>query len=74
VSFASPLKGPVLVKVALSYTSIEAARRNLEAELPHWDFDRVVSESRQDWNQWHALLGRRIVSDADGSYCDNTGK
>ena len=96
VSFASPLKGPVLLKVALSYTSIEAARRNLEAELPHWDFGRVVSESRQDWNRWlgrieveggtaaqrtkfytdlwHALLGRRIVSDADGSYCDNTGK
>jgi predicted alpha-1,2-mannosidase len=22
---------------------------------------------------WHALLGRRIVSDTDGSYCDNTG-
>jgi predicted alpha-1,2-mannosidase len=22
---------------------------------------------------WHALLGRRIVSDADGSYADNTG-
>ena len=22
---------------------------------------------------WHALLGRRIVSDVDGSYCDNTG-
>ena len=22
---------------------------------------------------WHALLGRRTVSDADGSYCDNTG-
>jgi len=23
---------------------------------------------------WHALLGRRIVSDADGSYADNTGE
>jgi predicted alpha-1,2-mannosidase len=22
---------------------------------------------------WHALLGRRTVSDADGRYCDNTG-
>ncbi|MBI5819351.1 MAG: glycoside hydrolase family 92 protein [Verrucomicrobia bacterium] len=95
VSFATPSKGPVLLKVTLSYTSIENARRNLDAELPHWDFDRVVSESRDDWNHWlsrievaggteaqktkfytdlwHALLGRRIVSDADGSYCDMTG-
>jgi len=23
---------------------------------------------------WHALLGRRVVSDVDGSYCDMTGK
>jgi predicted alpha-1,2-mannosidase len=86
---------PVLLKVALSYTSLAGARRNLEAELPHWDFDRVVRESRAAWNHslsrleveggteaqrvkfytdlWHALLGRRIVSDVDGSYCDMTG-
>jgi predicted alpha-1,2-mannosidase len=85
----------ILVKVALSYTSEENARKNLAAELPGWDFDRVVRESRDDWNHWlgrleveggteaqrvkfytdvwHALLGRRTVSDADGSYCDNTG-
>jgi predicted alpha-1,2-mannosidase len=95
VSFAAPPKKPVLLKVAISYTSVENARRNLDAELPHWDFDRVVSESRDDWNRWlgrievsggteaqrvkfytdlwHAILGRRIVSDADGSYCDMTG-
>jgi predicted alpha-1,2-mannosidase len=95
VSFATPPREPLLLKVALSYTSVESARRNLEAELPHWDFNRVVSDSRQDWNQWlgrlqveggteaqrakfyidlwHALLGRRIVSDVDGAYCDMTG-
>jgi predicted alpha-1,2-mannosidase len=95
VSFAAPLKEPVLMKVALSYTSLAGARRNLTAELPYWDFDRVVRESRDDWNHclsrievaggteaqrvkfytdlWHALLGRRIVSDVDGSYCDMTG-
>jgi predicted alpha-1,2-mannosidase len=94
VSFAVAPKKPVLLKVAISYTSIEEARSNLQTELPHWDFDRVVRESRDDWNQWlgclevsggteaqrikfytdlwHALLGRRIVSDADGSYCDMT--
>lgn len=95
VSFATPLTSPVLLKVALSYTSLEGVRSNLAAELPHWDFDRVVRESREDWNRWlgrieiaggtesqrvkfytdlwHALLGRRIVSDVDGRYCDMTG-
>ncbi|MCP5537524.1 MAG: glycoside hydrolase family 92 protein [Akkermansiaceae bacterium] len=86
---------PLLMKVAVSYTSIEGARRNLDAELAHWEFDRVVRESKAEWNEqlsritvkggtdaqqvkfytdiWHALLGRRIFSDVDGSYSDMTG-
>ncbi len=94
VEFA-PGDGPVLMKIALSYTGLEGARRNADAELPHWDFDRVVRESADDWNAWlarieveggsdmqktkfytdlwHALLGRRIMSDVDGQYIDNTG-
>ncbi|MEN8230534.1 MAG: GH92 family glycosyl hydrolase [Bacteroidota bacterium] len=86
---------PVLMKVGISYTSVENARMNIESELPHWDFDRVSIESREEWNRWlskieieggtepqrikfytdlwHALLGRRVVSDIDGSYCDMTG-
>ncbi len=89
------LDAPLLMKVGLSYTGIDGARLNLAAELPHWDFDRIVAESTADWNQWlgrieveggsdaqmtkfytdvwHSLLGRRIISDADGSYPDNTG-
>lgn len=96
VQFATTAGEQVLMKVAISYTSEANARNNLQAELPHWDFDRVARESRDEWNQqlgriqvtggtpaqqvkfytdlWHALLGRRTVSDADGSYCDNTGK
>lgn len=48
-----------LMKVAISYVSIEQARLNLESELPGWDFDRVVSESRDEWNSW---LGRIEVA------------
>lgn len=87
---------PLLMKVAISYTSIENARQNLITELPHWNFDQVVEESKTEWNSllsrihveggsedqkikfytdlWHALLGRRIVSDANGAYCDMTGE
>ncbi|MEL6591207.1 MAG: GH92 family glycosyl hydrolase, partial [Bacteroidota bacterium] len=85
----------VQMKVGISYVSIEQARINLQAELEHWDFDRVVEESQKEWNEylsrieieggtddqkrrfytdlWHALQGRRIISDADGKYCDMTG-
>jgi predicted alpha-1,2-mannosidase len=96
VQFQTKAGEQILIKVAISYTSEENARKNLQAELPDWDFDDVVRASRNDWNDWlgritvkggteaqrikfysdlwHALLGRRIVSDVDGSYCDNTGE
>jgi predicted alpha-1,2-mannosidase len=48
----------ILMKVGISYTSVEGARRNLEAELPHWDFHRVVQDSSNDWN---AHLSRILV-------------
>jgi predicted alpha-1,2-mannosidase len=61
----APSAEPILMKVALSYTSVAGAERNLAAELPHWDFDRVVRESADEWN---AMLGRIEVTggtDAD---------
>ena len=41
----------ILVKVAISYTGVEGARKNLEAEIPHWDFDRVRNDARNIWNK-----------------------
>lgn len=41
----------ILVKVAISYVSIEGARKNLEAELPGWDFDQVRSNAKAAWNK-----------------------
>lgn len=40
-----------LMKVAISYVSIEQARLNLDTELPHWDFDQVVQDSKNEWNE-----------------------
>jgi predicted alpha-1,2-mannosidase len=42
----------VKMKVAISYTSIENARKNLEAECSTWDFDAVRNETRKVWNEW----------------------
>jgi putative alpha-1,2-mannosidase len=41
----------LMLKVAISYISIEGARKNLEAELPHWDFDKVRAEAKAAWNK-----------------------
>ena len=41
---------PVLVKCALSPTSIEGAKANLLAELPGWDFKGTVAAANKAWN------------------------
>ena len=45
----------IQMKVAISYVSADQARANMEAELPNWDFDAIVSASRDEWNE---KLGR----------------
>lgn len=52
VSFSTKEKEQRLMKVAISYVSIEQARLNLITELPHWDFNKVVSDSRIEWNTY----------------------
>lgn len=41
----------VLVKVGISAVSVDGARKNLEAELPGWDFDAVRKQAEEAWNK-----------------------
>ena len=45
----------IIVKIGISYVSIENARENLDQEIPDFDFDKIV---RQSYNEWNNLLGR----------------
>lgn len=45
----------IKVKFAISYTNIENARNNLITECNHWDFDKVRTDSQNEWNEY---LGR----------------
>lgn len=40
---------PLLVKVAISAVSIDGARRNMDAEVPGWDFDAVRQAADAAW-------------------------
>ena len=51
VTFRTTENEQILVKVGISYTSIEGAGRNLNTEIPHWDFDRTRNEAREIWNK-----------------------
>jgi predicted alpha-1,2-mannosidase len=45
----------VVLKVGISYVDLEGARRNVETEVPDWDFDRIRDEARA---AWETSLGR----------------
>ncbi len=49
------LAAPLIVKVGISAVSIEGARKNLEAEVPGWDFDAVRKQTEEAWDK---SLGR----------------
>ena len=42
----------LLMKIALSTTSIEGAKKNLEAEIPGWDFESTRQAAKESWNNY----------------------
>lgn len=48
--FGSKEKNNLQVKVALSATSTENARKNLLSEINHWDFNKAKSDAEDKWN------------------------
>lgn len=43
-------KKKLLIKVGISAVSIDGARKNLEKEIPGWDFNEIKSKAQKDWN------------------------
>ena len=41
----------IKIKFALSSVSTEGAMKNLKAEIPHWDFERVKKDGQDAWNR-----------------------
>ena len=41
----------VLAKVGISSVDYEGANKNLEAEINHWNFDKVKDEAHETWKK-----------------------
>ena len=41
----------VKVRIGTSFTGLEAARKNLDSEIPDWDFDKLRKATEDVWNQ-----------------------
>jgi predicted alpha-1,2-mannosidase len=53
---------PILVKIGISAVSVEAARKNLAAEIPGWDFQATAAAAEQSWGD---VLGRVEIDALD---------
>jgi len=80
LSYTSEANARANLKAELPDWDFDTVVKASRADWNNW-LGRIAVEGGTEAQQtkfytdlWHALLGRRIVSDADGSYCDNTGK
>ncbi len=51
VRFNTESEKEIMAKVGISAVSIGGARKNLEAEMPDWDFDRVYQSADAAWEE-----------------------
>lgn len=52
----------ILIKFALSSVSTQGALKNLETEIPHWNFDLVRKQAEESWNK---ELSRIVIEASD---------
>ena len=51
LDFGASENKTIKVKVGISAVSVENAKQNLEKEIPGWDFDQVLADTRSVWNK-----------------------
>ncbi|MDO9341031.1 MAG: hypothetical protein Q7T72_10980 [Bacteroidales bacterium] len=51
LTFNIPEKDKVGVKMGISFVDAEQARRNLETDIPDWNFESLKAKGRKEWNK-----------------------
>jgi predicted alpha-1,2-mannosidase len=57
---------PLLLRIGISATSVEGARKNLAEELPHWNFDAVARQTQQAWSDALAVFAAEFAQPDQG--------
>ena len=65
LNFSTQQDEPVLVKVGISAIDMEGAKKNLEAEIPDWDFEKVRKDARQAWNEYLSKIDVTTSNETD---------
>ena len=64
ISFATS-PGEVSLKVGISPVSSDNAWANIQAEIPHWDFAKIVDEAKEKWNKELSKITIETKSEKD---------
>lgn len=63
--FDMKAKEKLQIKLAISPVSSEGALKNMKAEIPHWNFDKVKENARNQWNQELNKVVVEVENDAE---------
>lgn len=55
----------IQMKFALSHVSTAGAMNNLNTEIPHWDFEKTRTETKDKWNKELAKIDVEMISEED---------
>ncbi|MFZ0454051.1 MAG: GH92 family glycosyl hydrolase [Ignavibacteriaceae bacterium] len=51
VHYTTSKEEAVLIKVGISFVSIEGAKKNVQTEIPGWDFEKIENLADKKWNE-----------------------
>lgn len=54
---------PLLVKTGISYVSEDGAIKNINTELPDWDFDKIRDRAKKQWNKELSKIDIQATAD-----------
>ncbi len=64
LSFETKKREVVMLKVGISAVDMEGAKKNLDAEITHWDFDKTRIDNRKEWNDYLSKIDISTDDDA----------
>ncbi len=64
-NFETQANEKINIKFALSSVSTAGALKNLEAELPSWDFEKTKLETQQKWNDELSKIEVKTITEAE---------
>ncbi len=65
VRYSTSAGEKILIKVGISFVSIEGAKKNLTAEIPGWDFDGIRQLAEEKWNKALSVISVESKSKKD---------